>query len=191
MNNQIFFMFYDLAHRSTFFDWLVVFLAKPFANIVILLAVIFLFYHHEVLPLKKSSGREAIWDSFRMLKQRWKEIVLVFFSGIFAWGISQGLKIFFHTERPYRILENVVPLLNKIDFAFPSGHATFFMALGVAIFLSHKKAGYLFIFFALLIGIARIIAGVHFPGDILGGFILGAIIAYFVRVIYGKIFKTN
>ena len=30
------------------------------------------------------------------------------------------------------------------DFSFPSGHATFFMALGVAIFLSHKKMGYLF-----------------------------------------------
>jgi undecaprenyl-diphosphatase len=84
-----------------------------------------------------------------------------------------------------------VPLLNKTDFSFPSGHATFFMALGFGIFFSHKKAGYVFIFFALLIGIARIIAGVHFPVDILSGFILGAIIAYLVRVIYNKIYKKT
>jgi len=37
-------------------------------------------------------------------------------------------------------------------------------------------------FFAFLIGIARIIAGVHFPIDILGGFILGAGIAYLIKL---------
>jgi membrane-associated phospholipid phosphatase len=30
----------------------------------------------------------------------------------------------------------------------------------------------------LLIGVARIIAGVHFPIDILGGFCLGFLVAY-------------
>jgi len=62
------------------------------------------------------------------------------------------------------------------------------MALAFAIFLTHKKVGYWFMFFALLIGIARIIVGVHFPIDILGGFILGALIAYLVRFVYDKIF---
>ena len=35
-------------------------------------------------------------------------------------------------------------------------------------------------FFALLIGLARIIAGVHFPIDILGGFVLGGIVSFLV-----------
>ena len=39
-------------------------------------------------------------------------------------------------------LPNVVPLFDKIDYSFPSGHATFFMALAVAIFLNHKKSLY-------------------------------------------------
>jgi len=151
--------------------------------------VIFLLYHHEVLPLKKNSDDKGVWDSFRILKQKWKEITLVFFSGIFAWSIATVLKIIFHTPRPYMALENVIPLVDKTDFSFPSGHATFFMALGVAIFLCHKKAGYYFIISALIIGIARIIVGVHFPVDILGGFFLGAVIAYFVRVVYDKVYK--
>lgn len=66
-------------------------------------------------------------------------------------------------------------------YAFPSGHSTAFMALATSIFLSHKRVGYLFIVFAVLIGLARIVAGVHFPLDILGGFILGAGVAYIVK----------
>jgi membrane-associated phospholipid phosphatase len=188
MNNLIFFFFYNLVHQSIFFDWLAIFFAQTFPNIVILLSIIFLLYHHDVITFKKRYDDKGIWDSFRILKQKWKEIVLVFFSGIFAWSIATVLKIIFHTPRPYLTLENVVPLLDKTDFSFPSGHATFFMALGVAIFLSHKKAGYYFIIFALIIGIARIIAGVHFPVDIFVGFVLGALIAYLVRVINDRIY---
>ena len=69
--------------------------------------------------------------------------------------------------------------------SFPSGHATFFMGLAVALFFIDKKIGYLFMFFALIIGLARIIAGAHFPVDILGGFILGSLVsvsvAYFAK----------
>ncbi len=39
----------------------------------------------------------------------------------------------------------------------------------------------IFIFFAFIIGLARIIAGVHFPIDILGGFLFGGLIAYFLK----------
>jgi len=44
--------------------------------------------------------------------------------------------------------------------------------------LYHKKMGYLFIFFALLIGISRIIAGVHYPIDIMAGYGFGGFISY-------------
>ena len=178
MNNLIFFFFYNLAHRSEFFDNFVVFVAHTFPYIVILLAGIFLLVHHDVLPSK---------NPFKIFAQRWKEIVLVFFSGIFSWCISQVLKLLIHTSRPVVEFQNVVTLIQKNDFSFPSGHATFYMALAFAIFFSHKKAGYVFILFALLIGIARIIAGVHFPIDILGGFILGILTAYLVRFLYQKL----
>jgi membrane-associated phospholipid phosphatase len=180
MNNQIFFSFYNLAHQSKIFDGLVIFLAQSFPYLVTVLALIFLFFHHEIFSAEKP---------FKALAQKWKEIFLVFFTGGFAWAISQILKILFHTQRPFLAFQNVQSLIPEDGFAFPSGHATFYMAIALAIFLSHKKAGFLFMFFALLIGLARVIAGVHFPIDILGGFILGAIIAYLVRFIYDKIYK--
>ena len=140
--------------------------------LVIVSAFIYLLVHHEVITSK---------NPFGSIKQKWKEIVLVFFSGGIAWCVATLLKFVFHTNRPYLTLQNIQPLISKTDYSFPSGHATFFMALGVAMYLSHKKAGYVFMLFALLIGMARIAVGVHFPVDILGGFILGTLVAYLVK----------
>ena len=162
MNNNIFFFFYNLAHQSHLFDQMVIFLAVTFPYIVIFLAVVYLFFY----------------------KKNWKDFFMVFISSGFAWILAYVFKLFFQTERPFIALQNVHSLFSETGYAFPSGHATFFMALAIALFFNHKKVGYLFIFFALLIGIARIIAGVHFPVDILGGFILGFIIAFFLKNVY-------
>lgn len=172
MNDTIFFFFYGLAHQSEFLDKVIIFFADIFPYIVILLAFLFLIFHHEVLPSK---------NPFKEFKKKWKEITLVFFSGISAWILAYVLKYLFHTGRPFDVFPKVVSLFPETSYAFPSGHATFFMALAAALFFSHKKAGYVFIAFAILIGVARIIAGVHFPIDILGGFILGFAIAFFLK----------
>jgi undecaprenyl-diphosphatase len=182
MNHTIFFSLYGLAHQSIYFDSVAIFFAKYFPYLVIILAVIFLLFHHEIINSN---------NPFKAFSKKWREIVLVFFSGVTAWVIASILKIIIQAPRPYLVLENIVPLLQKTDFSFPSGHATFYMALAFALFFSHKKIGYLFMFFALLIGLARIIIGVHFPIDILGGYILGIITTYFIKFLYNKIKKRE
>jgi len=172
MNNQIFFYFYNLAHQSVFFDKLVVFLAVYFPFIVVFVAGIFLLMHHEVFKAK---------NVLQILIQKKKEILFVFVSAFISYVLAVILKIIFHTLRPFLALPNVHALFSETGFAFPSGHAAFFGALGVALFFTHKKAGYVFMFFAILIGLARIVAGVHFPIDILGGFILGALVAFSLK----------
>ena len=172
MNEAIFLFFYSLAHRWEFLDALVVFAAEVLPYLVIAAAGVFLLFHHEVLPSR---------NPFAEFKNKWKEIFFVFLTSIIAYGAAISLKIFFTLERPVLLMGDLMPLIAKDSHSFPSGHATFFGALATAIFLKHKKAGYLFMLAALLIGLARIIAGVHFPLDILGGFLLGALIAYFLR----------
>ena len=177
MNEIIFFFFYNLSHQSIFFDKLVVFFAVYFPFIVVFLAGVFLLMHHEIFRAE---------NIFQILMQKKKEILLVFVYGFLAYFLAVIFKYLFHTLRPFMALSDVSPLFHETGFAFPSGHAAFFGALSVAIFLAHKKAGlpaqtgYIFIFFAFLIGIARVIAGVHFPFDILGGVILGGLIAWLV-----------
>lgn len=172
MNNQIFFFFYNLAHQSQILDKVIVFFAVYFPFVVVILAGLFLLFHHEIL------GAE---NPYRVFMEKKKEILLVFFSGFLAYVVAVILKFLFHTLRPFLALPDVYALFAESGFAFPSGHAAFFAALAFSIFFLHKKAGYIFMFFALLIGIARITAGVHFPIDILGGFVLGGVVSYLVR----------
>ena len=175
MNNQIFFFFYNFAHQSVFLDKVIVFFAQTFPYIVILLAGLFLVFHHDAMPKK---------ESFRDLKaylKKWKEIIFVFLASGIGWVLADILKMIFKTPRPFNAFQNVFSLMPETGFAFPSQHAVFFSALAVSLFLCHKKIGYWFMFFALIIGITRIIAGVHFPVDILWGFILGTLTAIIVR----------
>jgi len=172
MNNSIFFFLYNLAHQSSFFDGLIVFLAVWLPYLVIILAGVFILMHHEILKAQ---------EPFKVFMQKKKEILMVFFSGIVAWVLAYILKILIHTPRPFDIFPQVHSLFSETGYSFPSGHATFFLALAFAIFFLHKKVGYVFMFFALVIGLARIIAGVHFPIDILGGFALGFVVAYLIN----------
>jgi membrane-associated phospholipid phosphatase len=87
------------------------------------------------------------------------------------------LKDIIGSPRPFDALSVVHPLFPESGFGFPSGHATFFSALAASMYLYHKKLGIVLAIGALLIGLSRIIGGVHFPFDILGGFIVGPIVA--------------
>ncbi|KKQ28280.1 MAG: Phosphoesterase PA-phosphatase related protein [Parcubacteria group bacterium GW2011_GWB1_37_13] len=172
MNQIIFNFFYNLTHQSAFFDKIIVFFAAYFIYIVIILAFLFLLFHHKIF-LSQNPVKE--------LMEKWREFFLVCVSGGLAWGLAKILKILIHTQRPFDIFPQVQSLFVETGYAFPSGHTAVASAVAFALFFTNKKVGYVFMFFALLIGFARIIAGVHFPIDILGGFILGALIAYFVK----------
>ncbi len=182
MNETIFFFFYNFAHQSAFFDQLVTFFAVHFPYIVVMLAGVFLLMHHEVLKAE---------EPLKVLIQNKKEILSVFFSGIMAWIGVYILKSVFHLPRPFEALDGVKSLFGETGYAFPSSHAAFFSALSMAIFFTHKKAGYIFMFFALLIGLSRIIVGVHFPLDILGGFVFGFVVSYIIDRIFKNYNRTS
>ncbi|NNE26094.1 MAG: phosphatase PAP2 family protein [Saprospiraceae bacterium] len=63
-------------------------------------------------------------------------------------------------------------------YSFTSSHATNHFAIGTFLFFlfSFTKWRILFLFWAGLIGIAQIYVGVHYPGDILAGSLIGFLI---------------
>lgn len=66
---------------------------------------------------------------------------------------------------------------HPIDNSFPSGHALFTAALIVGLWNFSRKWSLIggAIVFGLITASARVIGGVHYPGDILGGWLFGAI----------------
>ncbi len=68
-------------------------------------------------------------------------------------------------------------------WSFPSTHASNHMAIALSTVLAgiftKKWINYIWIGWALSIGFAQIYVGVHYPSDIIAGFLLGILIAYF------------
>lgn len=62
--------------------------------------------------------------------------------------------------------------------SFPSNHAANMMALGVAgWWFTRGRSRWLWFLFPLIIGFSRIYLGFHYPSDVLGGWVLGALCA--------------
>jgi len=103
-------------------------------------------------------------------------------------GVTNAvLKIFFNLQRPFEIHQSINPLFITYGFgAFPSSHAFFFAALTTLSFFFLRRIFLFFLITSLVIGLARIIAGVHFLYDILVGWFLGFLFAYISILIYKK-----
>lgn len=171
MNEIIFNYFYSFAHKSSLLDFVIVFIAEWYGLIILALLFFYLYKHRD--DLKKGVG----------------DILVVGITAVAAWFIAHFFKDVFHTLRPFDVLSWVDPLIYKTGFAFPSGHATFFMALASVLWYYHKYLGLFFGFSAVIIGIARVSAGVHWPLDIVGGWILGAMISIVAhKVLSSKFF---
>jgi undecaprenyl-diphosphatase len=75
--------------------------------------------------------------------------------------------------------DSLAPL--AAGFSYPSGHAARATALafiaGYAIYNRSKKIGYAIWVFPVIIGITRIYVMQHYPTDIIGGFMFGALVS--------------
>ncbi len=99
---------------------------------------------------------------------------------IFTGSLNELLKLTFHAPRPFWISTDISVSHPETNFAFPSGHAQNAASIWGLLADSLGKrwgwaAGALVAFF---IGISRLYLGVHFPRDVLAGWLIGALILW-------------
>lgn len=174
MNETIFNYLYGFAHQSSLIDATIRFTAEWYGYIILVALFVYLFEHRD-------NPQKGVRDLF-----------VVSVVAVLAWFLAHFFKDVFQTLRPFAADARVIPLLFESGYAFPSGHATFFMSLAASLWFYHKHLATFFGFSAVLIGVARVAAGIHWPIDILGGLILGCVIgvalhAFFVKLMHGLV----
>ncbi|MFH1657515.1 MAG: phosphatase PAP2 family protein [bacterium] len=106
--------------------------------------------------------------------------------------IAEIIKTIVQRARPYMALETANKIIaENADFkSMPSGHAAIFFALAMAIYFFNKKLGTFLFLSTILISIARIFCGVHWPTDILVGAMIGIVSGIVVDKFIIKKYKT-
>jgi undecaprenyl-diphosphatase len=114
--------------------------------------------------------------------RRWGVLVLTVLAVAVADLASRGLKDLFDVERPSDRYASPKPLVTAPhDAAFPSGHAATSFAAATILTSFVPRFAPLWFLLALAIGFSRIYVGVHYPLDIVGGAVLGVVIATALR----------
>lgn len=93
--------------------------------------------------------------------------------------------------RPYDVMHSVEVLVDRTkDFSFPSDHATAVGAVAGGLWYVQRRLGLIVAALAVLMAIARVYVGAHYPGDVLAGLILGASTAVLAHRLLAGFTKT-
>ena len=106
-------------------------------------------------------------------------------------GVNNALKLVFHAPRPYWYTTQVKAYTSEASFGIPSGHAqnavVFWGAL--AYYLHRTWVWILGITIIVLVGLSRIYLGVHFPVDVVAGWLIGLLLLWVLITLEPLILK--
>lgn len=103
--------------------------------------------------------------------------------------IIKTIHIFYFETRPFVNLQ-FDPLINATeDASFPSRHTSIMAALAFAYLYFKSKWAPLFLLLLIWVGVSRIYVGVHYPIDIIGGFLVGIIAAFFGLTLLKQLYR--
>lgn len=122
-----------------------------------------------------------IWfKKYKVIIGERRVLVIAAFSVGLVNIIIQISNVFIIRARPFEKMDVDVLFYRPTDPSFPSNAAAVGFALAVSVFLVNKKLGVISVLLASFYGFSRVYAGVHFPGDVLVGAIIGIVSVLFV-----------
>lgn len=134
-------------------DFLIVFAAKYLYLVIIIVATV------AILAYKKTFVKRSI-------------LKLAVISFPLAFITARILSFFIYTSRPF-VVENVKPLIpHAANNSFPSGHTLWVMTISAVFLIYNRRLGILLTALSLTVGAARVVAGLHWPIDIMGSTII-------------------
>lgn len=94
-----------------------------------------------------------------------------------ALGINTLLRHYIQRPRPFEVYHFEPLYPHAPGHSFPSRHATSSLVIGLTIFFFQPTLGLIVIGMALVMGLCRVLLGIHYPSDIIGGFAIASLCA--------------
>jgi len=105
---------------------------------------------------------------------------------VLTYIVAKVLNHFIINPRPF-VSEHVIPLIpHAPDNGFPSDHVLLVSAIAGVLFCYNRKAGVAVYVLAILIGISRVLAGIHHWVDVIGSLVIAIAVTVVVYLFTRK-----
>lgn len=141
-------------------DLLIIFGAKYLYLVIVAAAIVYIFFQSKEL--------------------RWKIILCAAIALPLIYIVAKIVGYFYYDSRPFVVGEFTPLIPHSADNGFPSDHTLFASALAAVIFFFNRKLGIVLFALAFLVGVARVLAGVHHFIDIFGSIVIASVTTYIV-----------
>ena len=133
-------------------------------------------------PLVYAGALALLWLTWKPRNQR--AALFAGISALVALGLGQIVGYAFPRDRPYLAHHVSLLITHSPDTSFPSDHTTLAFAVAIAVWQFNRRAGITLLIFGVLVAVARVFVGAHYPGDVIGGAVLGAITSLIILKLF-------
>jgi undecaprenyl-diphosphatase len=148
------------------YDDIIIFCAKYLYVLAVIITLVYFFK-------LSSSSRKAF-------------SLLAVVSLIFIYGIAKISSLLYFDPRPF-VIGHFMPLIpHAADNGYPSDHILLTSAIASIVFLFNKKISAVLWIISIIIGWARVAAGIHHPIDIIGAIIISIAVTLLMDLILRK-----
>lgn len=154
----IFFFLHNLPRNLGIGDDYVIFFAHYVAFILIAVLIFYLLTRRGTLTDKLLTG-----------------FVILLGGYLSRYGVGTPIRYVSERSRPF-LTHDINELFIVNSYSFPSGHSTFFFGISTVVYCFNKQLGIFFYIATICMTTARVMAGVHYPSDIIAGAIIGIIV---------------
>lgn len=118
--------------------------------------------------------------------EKWRAACELLIITVLSFAVLTFLKHYFGISRPYVIDPSLTFYDYESSFALPSGHALMSVVILGWVMLRHPKSHVLVWgvpLFVLCVGLSRIYLGVHYPSQVVAGWLFGVLLLYLFHLV--------
>lgn len=121
-----------------------------------------------------------------VLIEKWRVALELLVVALVGFALVWGLKAWLHADRPYMVDSSVIAYGQDSDYGLPSAHAAMSVIILGWIAMRHPRSGTVVwgsVALIFLISVSRLYLGVHYPSQVVAGWIVGGLVLYLARVV--------